>query len=39
MEDDFMTSSVLAQFSGKHKYTNDEVLKQRCFQVCVRLNH
>ena len=24
---------VLAQFSGKHKYTNDEVLKQRCFQL------
>ena len=28
-----MVSVVLAQFSGKHKYTNDEVLKQRCFQV------
>ena len=32
-EGEFMVSVVLAQFSGKHKYTNDEVLKQRCFQV------
>ena len=28
-----INSDVLKQFSGKHKYTNDEALKQRCFQV------
>lgn len=28
-----MCRDVLAQYAGVHQYTNNEVLKQRCFQV------
>ena len=29
----YETRDVLKTYSGKHMYTNDETLKQRCFQV------